>query len=260
MQTEDIKAKVKGRIGREILFYQTVSSTNTIALDLAEKGKTEGAVVLADSQEKGKGRLGRTWVSPPGVNVYMSIITRPEIKPKDVTLITLMTAIACTTALRKVTGLNITIKWPNDLIVSDKKLGGILTETKTSPERINIAIIGIGINVNMDIDAIPDDLKDIVTSIKIETGKTYSRAELIAEILNEIDKWYNILNRTDRERILSEWKQLTSTLGKEVMVTVGNETFFGLAEFVDDEGMLILRLQSGMLKRINTGDLTIYRC
>ena len=246
-------------MGKEIFFYKTVGSTNVTAAELAEKGAAEGIVVLADSQEKGKGRLGRFWISPSGVNIYMSIIMRPEADPEDATLLTLMAAVGCTIALRRVTDLNISIKWPNDLMASDKKLGGILTEMKTCPGRVIFAIIGIGINVNVDIDVFPYDVKKIATSVKNETSKVYSRTEIIAEILNELDKWYKILKGMGKKILLTEWQRLTSTLGREVKVSVGKETFAGLAESLDDKGMLILRLMSGELKRISSGDLTILR-
>ncbi|NCO68296.1 MAG: biotin--[acetyl-CoA-carboxylase] ligase [Nitrospirae bacterium CG_4_10_14_0_8_um_filter_41_23] len=259
MEIEHIKEKIKGDLGREIFFYKTVGSTNVIAAELAEKGAAEGVVVLADSQEKGKGRLGRFWISPPGVNIYMSIITRPAIDPEDATLLTVMTAVGCTIALRRVTSLNVTIKWPNDLMVSDKKIGGILTEMKTYPAKIIFAIVGIGINVNIDIDVFPDDVRKTATSIKNETGILSSRAEITAEILNEIDRWYRILKGMGKKILLTEWQRLTSTLGREVKVTIGKETFIGLAESLDDKGRLILRLPSGELKRVSTGDLTILR-
>lgn len=258
MEIDDIKAEIKGSIGREIFFYETVGSTNTIASDLAEK-TIEGAVVIADSQQKGRGRLGRKWESPPGVNIYMSIILRPKIESKEATLITIMAAVACATALRRVTGLHVTIKWPNDLMVSDKKIGGILSELKTDHGRIISAIVGIGMNVNVGIDAYPADVQEIATSVKNETGMSYSREVVISEILNEIDYWYKILNGMGKGILLLEWQKLTSTLGREVKVTVGKETFTGLAESIDSEGMLILRLPSGMLKKINSGDLTILK-
>ncbi|MEW6419574.1 MAG: biotin--[acetyl-CoA-carboxylase] ligase [Nitrospirota bacterium] len=259
MKTEDIKAKIRGDIGREILFHEIIDSTNTIAAGLAKKGAAEGLVVLADCQEKGRGRLGRGWVSPPGVNIYMSIILRPKIGHEEATLITIMAAVGCATALRRITGLNVTIKWPNDLMVTNKKIGGILTELKTDPHQIIFAIMGIGINVNIDIDAFPDDVRRIATSAKNETGILYSRSEIIAEILNEIDHWYRILHESDRKTLLPEWREITSTLGREVKVTVGKETFTGLAESLDDKGLLILRLSTGEIKRINAGDLTILR-
>ena len=258
MQIDEIKRKIKGDLGKEILFYDTTDSTNTIASNLAEK-HAEGLVILSDSQEKGRGRLGRLWISPPGVNIYMSILLKPEMKPGDATLITLMTAVACTLALRKITDLDIRIKWPNDLMVSDRKLGGILTELKIYQKKIAFAVVGIGINVNIDTRVFPENIRKIATSLKNETGEIYSRGNIVAEILNQMHRWYSTLKRMDRGRILSGWRRLTSTLGKEVMVVVGRETYKGFAESIDAEGMLILRLPSGEAKKISSGDLRILR-
>lgn len=258
MKPDDIKSKIKDSIGREIFFYEKVGSTNAVASNLAEQ-VAEGTVIIADTQEKGRGRLGRVWVSPPGENIYMSIILRPQIETKDATLITIMAAVASANALRKVTGLNISIKWPNDLICHERKIGGILTELKTDQKGILFSVIGIGINVNTDINAFPEDVREIATSVKNETGKLFSREEIVAEILNEINNWYMILKAMKREDLLAEWQRLTSTLGKEVIVVIGLETYKGFAEAVDDEGMLILRLPSGEMKRIHSGDVTVLR-
>lgn len=258
MQIDEIKRNIKGGLGREIIFYETVGSTNSVALSLPERTE-EGTVILSDCQEKGRGRLGRLWVSPPGVNIYMSIILKPKIKPADATLITLMAGVACSIALIRVTGLEIKIKWPNDLMVSDKKLGGILTELKTDGKKIAFAIVGIGVNVNMDMNEFPGDMRKIATSLKNETGKTYSRENVVAKILSEIDRWYFSPPKMDRETILSAWRRLTSTLGREVMVVAGLEIYEGVAKSIDDEGRLILRLPSGETKRISSGDLTILR-
>ncbi len=258
MNIDAIKAKIKGNIGREIFFYEKTGSTNTVAMDLAE-GISEGAVVISDSQEKGRGRLGRSWVSPPGVNIYMSIILRPQIDPGDATLLTIMTSVACATALRRITGLHVSIKWPNDLIVSDRKLGGILAELKIARKRIVCAVVGIGINVNINTKDFPKEIRAIATSIKNESGKAFARETVVAEILNEMNGWYPLLNALQRGAIISEWQRLTSTLGKRVKVIAGEETYMGLAETIDDEGMLILRLASGEMKRISSGDLTVMR-
>lgn len=259
LSAEDIKTGIKGSIGREIFLYETVDSTNTIASKLAQEGVAEGAVVIADSQVRGRGRFGRSWVSPPGVNLYMSIVLRPEMEPKDATLITIMAGVACTIALRRVTGLHSTIKWPNDLMVSEKKLGGILTEIRIGQKRIEHAVTGIGINVNMDLDVLPDVVKEVATSIKMETGKLFSRTKIIQEILNEISNWYNVLKEKRHSELLSCWRQLTSTLGRKVEIILGNETLQGLAESITDEGMLIVRLPSGLSRIIQYGELTLLR-
>ena len=258
MNIDEIKSKVTGCIGREIFFYDTVDSTNTIASEIAEK-TVEGAVVLADSQGKGRGRLGRGWVSPPGVNIYMSIVLKPDIRPRDATLITIMSSVACATALRKITGLDVAIKWPNDLTVKKKKMCGILTDLKTEQNKIIFAVLGIGINVNADIDRFPDEVKPIATSLKNETGILYSRTEIAAEILNEIDSWYKTLKTMDRDTLLSAWRRLSSMLGREVMAVTGQGTFTGLARDIDSEGMLIMELPSGETKRISSGDVTVVR-
>lgn len=258
MNVADIKAKVKGIFGKEIFLYETVGSTNTVAAELFEK-TSEGAVILADGQERGRGRLGRTWISPAGVNIHMSVILRPKTELRDATLITIMAAVACASGLRKATGLDVSIKWPNDLMVSDKKLGGILTDIKTEKGTIIAAIVGIGINVNSNTDTFPQEVNKTATSVKKETGDLSSREEITIAVLIEMDKWYAILQGEDRTMLLSEWKRLTSTLGKKVAVTLGEETLSGVAEAIDGEGRLLLKLPSGEIKRISSGDLTVLR-
>ncbi|MFA5846062.1 MAG: biotin--[acetyl-CoA-carboxylase] ligase [Thermodesulfovibrionales bacterium] len=257
---EELEMLVQGDIGREIIFFESIGSTNTAALELAEKGAPHGTVVIADRQTKGKGRLGRTWVSPPKKNIYMSVILRPEIEPKDATLLTIMTAVSCAKGVMKSTGLKAEIKWPNDLMISSKKLGGILTEMKSDPDGIVFAVIGIGINVNSKTkNDFPPDIRGIATSIREELGKIQSRTFIIAEILKELEHWYKVLLTEGRKPLFDEWKRLSSTLGRKVKVTAGDNVFTGVAEDIDRGGMLILRLPSGMLKKISSGDLTMLR-
>jgi BirA family transcriptional regulator, biotin operon repressor / biotin---[acetyl-CoA-carboxylase] ligase len=169
-----------------------------------------------------------------------------------------MSAVACTHAIRQTTGLNITIKWPNDLIVSDKKMGGILTELKLR-KGITHAVVGIGINVNIDADQFPGDIRETATSVKIEKGTTVEREDIITAILNEVDRWYTLLQNNGKNLLLEEWKRLTSTLGKKIMVVIGNRTLYGVAESIDGEGRLVLRLASGEAEKILSGDLTVLR-
>lgn len=258
LSPDAIKAKIRSPFWKQIILNKTVDSTNTVASGIAEKAE-ESTIVLADSQTKGRGRLGRLWISPPGVSIYMSIILKPLIDICDVTFITIMAAVACANALRKSTNLNVTIKWPNDLVCSGKKIGGILTELKIEHNRLIYAVTGIGINVNADINTFPADVRDIATTVKNETGKVFRRTDIIADILNETEKWYIALNKGDKDTIISEWKRLDSTLGKEVLVITASDTLSGIAELIDEKGMLMLRLPSGQLKRITTGDLKILR-
>jgi BirA family biotin operon repressor/biotin-[acetyl-CoA-carboxylase] ligase len=260
LSAEEILSGVKGDFWKEVLLYDTVDSTNELAASLsATKDLASGTVIIADAQEKGKGRLGRRWLSPPGLNIYMSVILMPEIGPRDVTLLTLLSAVACVTAIIGESGIRASIKWPNDLMVSGKKIGGILTEVKTDPDRINAAIIGIGLNVNIEAAEFPDEIRALATSLKAESGRHFSRSGIIVRILREMEYWFHILKTDGRIPLLREWKRLSSTLGKEVMVATGSETIRGKAEDIDDEGMLIVRLSSGVKKRISAGDVTVLR-
>ena len=256
---EQIKPLIKGNIGRDIIYLETVDSTNRAAIEIADNGALHGTVVIADCQTKGRGRLGRTWVSPPASNIYMSIILRPNLEPEDATLLTIMASVASARALRNATGLPVGIKWPNDLIVHDKKLGGILSETRSINSRIIFSVIGIGININSGLEDFPPDLRTVATSIKNETGREESRVNLIANILNEMDCWLKGLSKDGKEHLLAEWRRLTLTLKKSVKAVVGKDTFTGIAEDIDDKGMLLLRLPSGVLKKISAGDVTILR-
>lgn len=256
---KELKSLIKGEIGRDIIYMDEVDSTNSIATGLCERGALHGTVVIADSQTRGHGRLGRAWLSPPGVNIYMSVILKPSMEAKDAVLLTLMAAVACARALSEETGLKVEIKWPNDLMVHDKKLGGILTEARYMHGKMTSAIIGLGLNVNGGLETLPAYIRERATSVKSETGVEQSRVMLIAAILNSMDYWYNILVKAGRDLMLEEWRRLTSTLGRPVTVVVGEETLKGLAEDIDDEGMLILRLPSGSFKKIRAGDITHLR-
>jgi len=248
--------KIQGIVGRDIFFFEKLDSTNTTALELSEK-TSDGTVVLADSQNKGRGRLGRIWISPSGVNIYMSVILKPKIRTKDSSLITLMSAVACVTALKNVTGMSITTKWPNDLMINNKKVGGILTELKSQKQTITSAIVGIGINVNTDFHEFPEEVKQKATSLQKEAGVLYQREPIVANILDEMNRWYKTLITLEKETILRAWESLNSTIGREVMIVTPRETLTGTAESIDNEGMLLLRLPSGESKRIDSGDLTV---
>jgi BirA family biotin operon repressor/biotin-[acetyl-CoA-carboxylase] ligase len=254
----DIAAEVSGDFWKEVVFYKSVDSTNERAAVLGKK-LSAGTVIIADEQARGRGRLGRTWISPPGVNIYMSAVLRPEIQPRDATLLTIAASLACVRALRMKSELDVLIKWPNDIVVSGKKLGGILTEVRSDPDAINLAIIGIGINVNMGETDFPEEIRAIATSVMVETGLHWRRSDLIIQLLKEFEFWYKTLKRSGRLPLLKEWKRLSSTLGRDVEVVAGNESFSGLAEDVDEEGMLLVRLPSGVLKKVSTGDLTVLR-
>lgn len=271
LSIEEIKDAIYGHsniIGKDIIFFDTIESTNAYAMKLADMGYPEGTVIIADAQTSGKGRLGRKWLSPSGKNLYMSIILKPEIPPKDASILTLMSAVACVFAIKQISYINASIKWPNDIIASNKKIGGILTEIKADMDRIFHAVVGIGININLDIDNMPDELKTHATSIKMEQrnksaeeqkGVDFSRTIVTAEIIKELDRWYNIFIKSGKKTIIKEWLDLSSTIGRMVRVTVGANTFTGIAEAIDEDGMLILKFSDNTTKKISAGDVTILR-
>jgi BirA family transcriptional regulator, biotin operon repressor / biotin---[acetyl-CoA-carboxylase] ligase len=259
VHTEEIRTRIKGTFGSRIFNYESVDSTNTLGAGLADDVE-EGAVILAETQRRGRGRLGKQWISPGG-NIYMSVVLKPRLKPADLSIITLMTAVACARSLRKITSLDIKIKWPNDLMISGRKVGGILSEISTKGKQITNAVVGIGINVNSQIEAYPDEVKGKATSLRNEAMKEFSREEIVADILDEMCVWYGLLTDQGREVVLGEWKQLTCTLGKEVQVAAGDDIFTGIAEAVDDAGNLLIRMTSGDLRRVSAGDVTMLsRC
>jgi BirA family biotin operon repressor/biotin-[acetyl-CoA-carboxylase] ligase len=260
LSAEYIKSAVKGGIWKDIFVHELVSSTNELAMSLATK-KDLGAnfVIIADSQKRGKGRLGRVWISPPGRNIYMSVAFKPKMYTRDATMLTLLAAVACAHAIKKTTGVPVSIKWPNDLVAFGKKLGGILTEIRADIDKVNLAVIGIGINVNAGKEDFTDEIRGLATSIKEESGEYYSRDELVIEILRQMEHFYSMLINLGKRPLLHEWKILSSTLGKNVKVVIGDETLIGRAEDIDDNGMLILKLDSGLRRQISAGDITLLR-
>lgn len=253
-----IKTPVDVPAGWSVISMDTVDSTNTVAMELGEKDAPHGTVVVADRQTKGRGRLGREWVSPTG-NIYVSILLRPTVTPADAALLTMTAAVACARALREATGLQVEIKWPNDLMVSGKKLGGILTEMKSRGPRVLFAVVGIGINLNSRAADFSPELSATATSLRVETGGKILKTALISRIISEIRFWYDELTQGDRDRILDEWRRLSSTLGRDVRITSVNETFEGVAETLDKEGRLIVRLSSGIRKVVSAGDVAMVR-
>ena len=255
----ELACRIQGNIGKHLIFLEMVESTNTLAKELGDRDASHGTVVIAERQTHGRGRRGREWASPPGGNIYMSILLRPNIAIKDAALLTLLAAVASARALRGSTGLKIEIKWPNDLMVSGRKLGGILTETKTIDKKVVFAVIGIGINVNIELGDLPEEMREVATSVMHETKREHPRTMLLASILKEIDSWYATFLKGRNGPLLSEWKRLSSTLGKTVRVESEKEALFGLAEDVDDGGRLLLKLPSGRVKRISSGDIKTLR-
>jgi len=245
------------QFGKDIYVFSEVDSTNVVAFRLVMQGAQEGTVVLAESQTRGKGRLGRRWESPAGSNIYLSIILRPKIPPTKLPLITLMAAVACAEAIEEVAGLLPTIKWPNDLLIKGKKLGGILTEADMEMDVINFVVVGIGINCNMTRTSFPPSIQDTATSLQEALGREISRLPLIRAILRNLEQWYTVLVQGRGREIRRRWKELSHIGGKGIAVTFMGTVVEGTALDIDDDGALLVQVGGGGVKRIVAGDVLV---
>jgi len=242
-------------IGKRIHHFQTLGSTNSKAYELALNGAEEGEVVIAESQEKGKGRLGRQWFSPPFLNIYVSLILRPKIPPHQASLVTLMAAVATADAIRNFSGILPMIKWPNDILFRGRKVAGLLNEIYSEVDRIHFVILGIGVNLNMDEKMFSKEIRNIATSLKIETGETVSRKDFLQSLFLELEKWYAMFSEQGSALILKAWRDRAHIKGKQVKVTSFGETLVGRAIDIDSDGALILETKGGRQKRVVAGDV-----
>lgn len=233
--------------------FDELASTNDLAKELAVHGVPEGTLVVAESQTRGRGRLGRQWDSPPGTGLYVSLLLRPELPPTEMPQITLTTAVAVARAVRRVTGLTPGIKWPNDLLLNGKKLGGILTEMETESDRIRHLVVGLGLNVNNP--SFPAELAAIATSLALATGRRHSRVRLLQAWLEEFEELYGRFLAQDFAGILDEWRSLAVTLGQRVTVRQGPQTICGRALEVAPDGALLLETDSGVVVRVTSGEI-----
>jgi len=239
--------------GRKIYSFKKTDSTNTAAYSLAEDGEREGAVVFAESQAKGRGRLGRVWKSP-AEGIYMSCILRPNLEPHKTARITLTAAVAVAEAIRDITALPALIKWPNDVMINGSKVSGILTEMKAEQDSIDFVIVGIGVNVNSAKEELPDN----ATSLKEEFGRPLAKTEVARKILELLESRY-VKIRDHFDEIINEWRAISYTLGTRVRVNTHNEVLEGQALDIDENGGLIIRLDSGFNRHIFAGDVELVR-
>jgi BirA family biotin operon repressor/biotin-[acetyl-CoA-carboxylase] ligase len=258
LRQSDLKPGLKTKvIGREICLLAEAASTNTLAMEMASRGAVEGTTVIAETQTGGKGRLGRRWISPKG-NLYLSIVLRPNIPMHKAPLITLMGAVAVTRAIRKTCEVQAAIKWPNDILISGRKVSGLLTEMSAEQDRIRHIVLGIGVDVNMEMGELPADVMTLATTLAGETGQKIDRAALLRQILRELDHWYQVFLGQEAD-VLKEWKNLNMTIGKRVIVSGAGEMLEGLAQGIDDDGRLIVERGDGSVRHVAAGDVTIVK-
>ena len=255
----EVAAQLDGTtIGRHLEFLQQTTSTNADAFRLAEDGAVEGTVVLADAQSGGKGRRGRVWSSPAGVNLYCSVVLRPAIMPHEAPQLTFLSAVAVARAIELTTNLTPEIKWPNDLLISGKKVAGLLNEMSAETDGINFVILGIGVNLNMTAGQLPDDLRHPATSLLLEAGSGVDRSRFVSTVLNELDRLYRDFLANGFGPVREEWQHRCNANGRRVIVSdSGTACTGGMFVGIDADGSLLLRSDDTILHRITCGDVRV---
>jgi len=238
-------------IGKKIYYFDTLSSTMDLAMELGIKGLPEGTLVLAEAQTRGRGRLGRDWFSPKYKGIYLSLILRPNILPQQAPMLTLLSAVSVCAAVRQISALEAEIKWPNDILIRHKKLGGILMELNAEMDEIRFVIAGLGLNVNND----KKTLLNGATSLKEELGEPVNRSVLLKEILRVIEKNYLIFQEKGPLPVLDKWREYSITLGKRVKVLCHRQHIEGIASDIDVDGGLLIRKDSGLVQKVTAGDV-----
>jgi BirA family transcriptional regulator, biotin operon repressor / biotin---[acetyl-CoA-carboxylase] ligase len=245
------------RLGRPLFSYPEIESTNATAFKLAEAGAAEGTTVVAESQTRGKGRLGRSWASPPGVNLYCSVILRPSIQPLAAPQLTFLSVVAVARAIERLTDLTPRIKWPNDLLLRGQKIAGLLNEMSAETDTVNFIILGIGVNLNMRAEHFPADLRHPATSLLIETGSPVDRTVFTRYLLEELDRLYDRYLRLGYASIRQEWLERSAMAGAEVMISNPGTCWHGVVAGIDEYGALLVEKADGQVEQVLSGDVRL---
>lgn len=241
-----------------IIYFETIDSTNTRAKALAAEGAPHGTVLIAGQQTAGRGRLGRTFQSPGGMGIYLSVILRPECLPEQLMHLTCATAVAMCNAVEDAVGLRPKIKWTNDLVIGRKKLGGILTELSVSPQTglVQYAVVGIGINCSQKKPDFPSELQDIAISLTTAVGCPVSQASVAAAMIRELYCMGSTL-LTQKDAIMQAYRQDCMTLGQDVVLLRGEEKRYGKALSVDEDGGLVVAFRDGAVSTVTSGEVSV---
>lgn len=238
-------------IGKKIHYFDAVSSTMNLAFELGLKDSPDGTLVLAETQTKGRGRLGRGWSSPKYKGIYVSLILRPKILPSAASLLTLLCAVSVCEAIKEITDLDTQIKWPNDILIRNKKVAGILTELNAEMDAVRFVVVGIGLNVNND----KKTLVASATSLKEQKKEDVNRIALLQEILRRIEAYYLSFEKEGGMAILEKWRHYSATLGRRVKIISDKARLEGVAMDIDTDGGLLIRRDSGLVEKIMAGDV-----
>ena len=245
-------------VGKEIIYMDSIDSTNSEAKRLGEGDFIDGTVIIAEEQITGRGRLGREWISPKGKGIWMTILLKPEIEPEQASQITLIAAIAVLKGIKKTCDVDTMIKWPNDLVLNGQKICGILTELSAEIDRINYLCVGIGINANLDKEDLGNHELKTATSLKLATGIAVDRKKLIAEVLKAFEDYYSeFLINSDIDFMIEEYKKSSANIGKEVRLITKDGEILAKTEDVNSQGHLLVRLKDGSLREISSGEVSV---
>ncbi len=249
-----LDSKVFGR--REIVCFPETDSTNSRAKELAARGAPEGTLVLAGKQTGGRGRRGRSWFSPEGAGLYVSLVLRPKVAPVEAPKITLMTAVAVCDVLAPRLPSPPRVKWPNDILAGDRKIAGILTEISTDPDAVDYVVVGIGVNVNIPARRFPKEIRERATSLLIETGRSHSMTAILRSLLEAFERAYDLFRDGRFPRLLGRWRDYAGVMGRYGRIDQVGRGLTGKIENVDEDGSLLIRDDRGHLHRIVSGDVT----
>jgi BirA family biotin operon repressor/biotin-[acetyl-CoA-carboxylase] ligase len=254
-----LRHRLKGCLfGKRIYHFFKTDSTNRVALELGHAGEPEGAVVIAEEQTAGRGRAQRTWHSERGTGIYVTLLLRPKLAPVQAPLLTMMAGLSAHAAVEAITGLTVDLKWPNDLLIRGKKVGGILTEMHAEPSQVRFVIVGIGINVNQE--KFPPELATLATSVRAEMGRSQSRLDLLVRLLREFENDYNRFLQDGVASVVERFSVVsTYASGKRVRVSNGTDSFAGTTAGLGPEGLLQVKRDDGGLTTVIAGDVTEIR-
>jgi BirA family biotin operon repressor/biotin-[acetyl-CoA-carboxylase] ligase len=256
MQPDRIKEGLGTEIlGKEIISYAEIGSTNEVALGLAAEGMKEGTLVIAEYQTAGKGRRKRKWLSPNGTSILASLILRPHIMVHEAHVITLISAASVAQAIRSVTQLPALIKWPNDVTIRDRKISGVLPEMRTEGKWLKSLVVGVGITVNLSRNRFPKEIRDVATSLSDELGHNVSRVVLLQEFLRQLESRYLKVKEHKTDVLMAEWKSLSATIGRQVQINLSRRIARGYASDIDETGALLVKTDAGRTLRVTADEV-----
>lgn len=254
-----LRKRLKGNLfGKRVFHFFKTDSTNRVAMELGFSGEPEGTVVMAEEQTAGRGRAGRAWHSQKGTGLYISILLRPRLAPAQAPLLTMLAGISAQAAVQALTGLVPDLKWPNDLLLNGKKLGGILTEMHAEVSAVRFVVVGIGINTNQE--KFPAELASIATSLRKESGRITFRLELLVRLLTQFENDYSRFLREGAPFVVERFQKLSDfAKGRRVRVETGAESYLGTTAGLSPEGLLLVSRENGPLTTVIAGDVTEVR-